>query len=209
MDGCPSGAYRLDLRVMPDRKPTAGAARERPRPARGGAARPCARDRRGHAHERRHRLLLRGRQARDPATRGLPRAGHARRCSGPRVGRHRRRRHDDGRRPRRLRRARRGAQAKAFFVRKETKAHGLQRRIEGPPLDARGPLLGGRGRRHDRRLHARRDRGAAGGRAHDLRGRLACSTGSPGAGPRSKRPPRAPYVALTTIDDVYPERAEK
>ena len=27
-----------------------------------------------------------------------------------------------------------GADVKAFFVRKETKAHGLQRRIEGPPL---------------------------------------------------------------------------
>src|SRR5881275_3430438 len=27
-----------------------------------------------------------------------------------------------------------GADAKAFFIRKETKAHGLQRRIEGPPL---------------------------------------------------------------------------
>src|SRR5512144_1754511 len=29
-----------------------------------------------------------------------------------------------------------GADVKAFFVRKETKAHGLQRRIEGPLLDA-------------------------------------------------------------------------
>ena len=28
-----------------------------------------------------------------------------------------------------------GADVKAFFVRKETKAHGLQRRIEGPPLE--------------------------------------------------------------------------
>src|SRR5439155_5477298 len=28
-----------------------------------------------------------------------------------------------------------GADVKAFFVRKETKAHGLQRQIEGPPLD--------------------------------------------------------------------------
>src|SRR5215204_557264 len=28
-----------------------------------------------------------------------------------------------------------GARVKAFFVRKETKAHGLQRRIEGPPLE--------------------------------------------------------------------------
>ena len=27
-----------------------------------------------------------------------------------------------------------GARAKAFFVRKDAKAHGLQRRIEGPPL---------------------------------------------------------------------------
>src|SRR3954447_6534928 len=29
-----------------------------------------------------------------------------------------------------------GADVKAFFVRKETKAHGLQRRVEGPPLQA-------------------------------------------------------------------------
>src|SRR5205085_10370196 len=29
-----------------------------------------------------------------------------------------------------------GADVKGFFVRKETKAHGLQRRIEGPPLQA-------------------------------------------------------------------------
>src|SRR5215467_2868841 len=28
-----------------------------------------------------------------------------------------------------------GADVKAFFVRKQTKEHGLQRRIEGPPLD--------------------------------------------------------------------------
>jgi orotate phosphoribosyltransferase len=28
-----------------------------------------------------------------------------------------------------------GAQVKAFFVRKETKQHGLQRRVEGPPLE--------------------------------------------------------------------------
>ena len=28
-----------------------------------------------------------------------------------------------------------GAEVKAFFVRKEVKAHGLQRRIEGPPLE--------------------------------------------------------------------------
>jgi orotate phosphoribosyltransferase len=31
-----------------------------------------------------------------------------------------------------VRRTRGGADVKAFFVRKETKQHGLQRRIEGP-----------------------------------------------------------------------------
>ncbi|HEX6391557.1 MAG TPA: phosphoribosyltransferase family protein [Solirubrobacteraceae bacterium] len=29
-----------------------------------------------------------------------------------------------------------GADVKAFFVRKETKQHGLQRKVEGPPLEA-------------------------------------------------------------------------
>src|SRR3954449_6882645 len=34
-----------------------------------------------------------------------------------------------------------GADVKAFFVRKEVKQHGLQRRIEGPPLDAGDRVL--------------------------------------------------------------------
>src|SRR4051812_45632325 len=40
-----------------------------------------------------------------------------------------------------------GADVKAFFVRKETKAHGLQRRIEGPPPAAGGgrPVVRGGG----------------------------------------------------------------
>ena len=49
---------------------------------------------------------------------------------------HGRGRHDDGRRPGRLLRAGRAAPTvKAFFVRKERKEHGLQRWIEGPPLE--------------------------------------------------------------------------
>ena len=61
------------------------------------------------------------------------RAGRARR---PRaLGRDGGRRADDGRRPGRLRRARRRLRGKAFFVRKEAKAHGLARRIEGPLLE--------------------------------------------------------------------------
>ena len=53
-----------------------------------------------------------------------------------------------------------GADVKAFFVRKETKAHGLQRRVEGPPLDAGRALPGRRGRRDHRRLDDAGDRGA-------------------------------------------------
>ena len=62
-----------------------------------------------------------------------------------------------------------GFRGKAFFVRKEVKAHGLARRIEGPPLDAAGPLRRRRGRRLDRRLDAGGDRGAARGGPRDLR----------------------------------------
>ena len=62
-----------------------------------------------------------------------------------------------------------GARAKAFFVRGQAKPHGLQRRIEGPVLAPGDALHGGRGRGHDRRLHDRRDRGAARRGTHDLR----------------------------------------
>ena len=62
-----------------------------------------------------------------------------------------------------------GVHAKAFFVRKDAKAHGLQRRIEGPPLRPWRSLRGRRGRRHERRLDARGDRRAARGGPRDLR----------------------------------------
>ena len=62
-----------------------------------------------------------------------------------------------------------GFAGKAFFVRKEVKAHGLARRIEGPLLDAGRALRGRRGRRQHRRLDARGDRGAAGGGPRRLR----------------------------------------
>ena len=54
-----------------------------------------------------------------------------------------------------------GADVKAFFVRKEVKAHGLQRRIEGPPLEPGRALPDRRGRGHDRRLDAPGHRGRA------------------------------------------------
>ena len=65
-----------------------------------------------------------------------------------------------------------GAQTKAFFVRKETKAHGLAKTHRGSPADGGGSLLGGRGCRHHGRLYARRDSGDHRGGPHNLWGRL-------------------------------------
>jgi orotate phosphoribosyltransferase len=101
-----------------------------------------------------------------------------------------------------------GAQAKAFFVRKETKAHGLQRRIEGPlltPADrcvvvedvvtTGGSTLAA--------IAALKDAG------HTICGVVSVLDRLAGGGPAIEVAAGAPYVALTTIDDVYPERAER
>lgn len=101
-----------------------------------------------------------------------------------------------------------GARAKAFFVRKEAKAHGLQRRIEGPPLTA-----------EDRCLVVE-DVVTTGGSTlaaiaalreaeHTICGVLCVLDRLAGAGPAIEAAAGAPYLALTTIDDVYPERGER
>ncbi|HTA04733.1 MAG TPA: orotate phosphoribosyltransferase [Solirubrobacteraceae bacterium] len=101
-----------------------------------------------------------------------------------------------------------GAKAKAFFVRKEAKDHGLQRRIEGPLLDAGD------------RCVVVEDVVTTGGSTlaaiealHDA-GRKICGVISvldrlAGGGPAIERAAGAPYVALATIDDVYPERPDR
>jgi orotate phosphoribosyltransferase len=101
-----------------------------------------------------------------------------------------------------------GARAKAFFVRKDAKAHGLQRRIEGPPLD------------RDERCVVVEDVVTTGGSTlaaiaalHDA-GHTVCGVVSvldrlAGGGAAIERAASAPYVALTTIDDIYPERPER
>ena len=103
-----------------------------------------------------------------------------------------------------------GADVKAFFVRKETKAHGLQRRIEGPPLEPGDRCLvvedvvtsGGSTMPTDRR--------AARGAGTRSSASSPCSTGWPAARSASARPWAArPYEALTTIDDVYPDRPDR
>src|SRR5437660_4544239 len=99
-----------------------------------------------------------------------------------------------------------GADVKAFFVRKEAKQHGLSRRIEGPVLtaDDRCMLLEDvvtTGGSTIRALEAVREEG------HTVCGVLAiCDRLAGGAEAISVAAGGAPYLALTTIDEVYPER---
>jgi orotate phosphoribosyltransferase len=101
-----------------------------------------------------------------------------------------------------------GADAKAFFVRKDAKAHGLQRRIEGP-------LLSG-----DDRCVVVEDVVTTGGStlaaiaALQDAGQEICGVVSvldrlAGGGAAIERAAGAPYRALSTIDDVHPERADR
>ncbi len=98
-----------------------------------------------------------------------------------------------------------GADVKAFFVRKEGKAHGLQRRVEGPLLEAGDRCLvvedvvttGGSTLLAIEAL-------AAEGR--EVVGVTAVLDRLAGGGARIEAAAGAPYLPLTTIDDVYPDR---
>jgi orotate phosphoribosyltransferase len=101
-----------------------------------------------------------------------------------------------------------GAQAKAFLIRKEAKEHGLQRRIEGPPLTA------------DDRCVVVEDVVTTGGSTlaaiealheagHTICGVVSVLDRLAGGGAAIERAAGAPYVALSTIDDVYPERPDR
>lgn len=101
-----------------------------------------------------------------------------------------------------------GAEVKAFFVRKETKAHGLARRIEGPLLAPGDRCMlvedvvttGGSTLRA---LAAIRDEG------HEICGVLAVCDRLAGGGEAIRRAAGVPYRALTTIDEVYPQRPDR
>jgi orotate phosphoribosyltransferase len=101
-----------------------------------------------------------------------------------------------------------GAPAKAFFVRKDAKAHGLQRRIEGPPLDPADRCVvvedvvttGGSTLAAIAALH---DAG------HQICGVISVLDRLAGGGEAIERAAAAPYVALTTIDDIYPDRPDR
>ncbi len=101
-----------------------------------------------------------------------------------------------------------GADVRAFFVRKETKAHGLQRRIEGPPLEPGTRCLivedvvttGGSTLQA---IEAVREAG------HEIVGVISVLDRLAGGGARIEDAAGAPYVACTTIDQVYPDRPDR
>jgi orotate phosphoribosyltransferase len=102
-----------------------------------------------------------------------------------------------------------GADVKSFFVRKERKEHGLARWIEGPPLDPGERCLivedvvttGGSTIKAIERV---REEG------HEIVGVLAILDRLAGGDENIKRAANgASYIALTTIDDVYPERPDR
>jgi orotate phosphoribosyltransferase len=102
-----------------------------------------------------------------------------------------------------------GAPVKAFFVRKDRKEHGLQRWIEGPPLEPGERCLvvedvvttGGS------TIHAlERVRGEG----FEVAGVLAVLDRQAGGAEAIRAASDgAPYTPLTTIDDVYPERPDR
>jgi orotate phosphoribosyltransferase len=101
-----------------------------------------------------------------------------------------------------------GADVKAFFVRKDRKAHGLQRWVEGPPLDPGERCLivedvvttGGSTVKAIERV---REEG------FEVVGVLSVLDRLAGGGEAIEAAAGAPYVALTTIDDLYPERPDR
>ena len=101
-----------------------------------------------------------------------------------------------------------GGDAKAFFVRKDAKAHGLQRRIEGPLLSA------------EDRCVIVEDVVTTGGSTlaaiaavqeagHEICGVISVLDRLAGGGAAIEAAAGAPYVPLSTIDEVYPERPDR
>lgn len=100
-----------------------------------------------------------------------------------------------------------GADVKAFFVRKDAKAHGLQRRVEGPLLDERDRCLVV----EDVVTTGTSTLAAIAALQHEGRtivGVVSVLDRLAGGGERIEAAAGAPYVALTTIDDVYPDRPQ-
>jgi orotate phosphoribosyltransferase len=102
-----------------------------------------------------------------------------------------------------------GADVKAFFVRKDAKAHGLQRKVEGPPLEPGERCLivedvvtsGGS---TVQAIEAVRAEG------HDVCGVVSVLDRLAGGADAIRLASAdAPYEPLTTIDELYPDRPDR
>ena len=102
-----------------------------------------------------------------------------------------------------------GAGVKAFFVRKEKKEHGLQRWVEGPLLERERALPDRGGRRHYGRLDRSERSSACARRGWRSPACVSVLDRLAGGAEAIEAAAGAPYVALTTIDDVYPERPDR
>jgi orotate phosphoribosyltransferase len=101
-----------------------------------------------------------------------------------------------------------GADVKAFFIRKEAKGHGLQRRIEGPLLDASDRCLVVEdvvtsGKSTLQAIEALQEAG------HEICGVVSVLDRLAGGGARIEAAAGAPYAPLATIDDIYPDRPDR
>jgi orotate phosphoribosyltransferase len=101
-----------------------------------------------------------------------------------------------------------GADVKAFFVRKEAKRHGLARRIEGPLLAPGDRCLVvedvvSTGGSTIQAIEALQEAGL------EICGVVSVLDRLAGGGERIAAAAAAPYVALVTIDDVYPQRPDR
>jgi orotate phosphoribosyltransferase len=101
-----------------------------------------------------------------------------------------------------------GADVKAFFVRKERKEHGLQRWVEGPFLDDSDRCLvvedvvttGGSTMHALEKLREE---------SREIVGVVSVLDRLAGGGEAIEKAAGAPYVALTTIDELYPDRPDR
>jgi len=96
----------------------------------------------------------------------------------------------------------------AFFVRKERKEHGLQRWLEGPPLEPETPCLvvedvvttGGSTVRAIERIHEE---------GLEIVGVIGVVDRLAGGGAAIEEAARVPFRSLATIDDLYPDRPDR
>jgi len=101
-----------------------------------------------------------------------------------------------------------GAEVKVFVVRKEMKKHGLQRLIEGPLLGADDRCMVvddvvTTGASTIKAIEALQGEGL------EICGVLAVLDRLAGGAEAIEAAAHAPFVALTTIDDIYPDRPDR